>query len=82
MLGGGHFIARVQDEARRGGTDQFFTRRAKGIVESWNRQIQNSLQAALDRKNQIGVTRNGLQLAIGCREEGFIAKFAGHTVEL
>jgi len=24
---------------------------------------------ALDRKNQIGVTRNGLQLAIGCREE-------------
>jgi len=32
-------------------------------------QIQNSFQAALDREDQIGVTRNTLQLAIGCCEE-------------
>jgi hypothetical protein len=41
------------------------------IIERRHCQIQDSLQAAFDRENQIGVTRNTLQLAIGCREEYF-----------
>lgn len=66
-----HFILCIQNEARRGGADQFRTEGAECIIERRHCQIQDSLQAAFDRENQIGITRNTLQLSIGCREECF-----------
>jgi len=63
--------ARIQDEARWIGADQFLPGCRKFAVPVWNRQIEYAQERAIERKNQIGIAGNAMQLAIGGYEESF-----------